>query len=159
MIESGLIESWISSSSHLANSSKCDTKAKILSSHKRTLVQFTLEEMKHFFFIIFVGLSISVCGLLAEIIKAKVERNQDRNRQVKIPARNLPREPPPQQHSQVIKPSGPTQRPVLAKSSTRTRRPRSVLPKDVVAQYFLSRLLREVDEGPALDKSTEYLNE
>ena len=97
MIESGLIESWISNSSHLANSSKCDTKAKILSSHKRTLVQFTLEEMKRFFLIIFVGLSISVCGLLAEIIKAKVERNQDRNRQVKILARNLPREPPPPQ--------------------------------------------------------------
>ena len=118
-------------------------------------MQLTLAEMERFFMIIIVGLTISVIGLLTEIIKAKVERYQDRNRQVKIPARNLPRDPPPQQHSQVIKPSGPTQRPVLAKSSTRTRRPRSVLPKDVVAQYFLSRLLLEVDEEPALDKSTE----
>ena len=79
MIESGLIESWISSSSHLANSSKCDTKAKILSSHKRPLVQLTLAEMERFFMIIIVGLITSVSVLLAEMVKARMDRSRDRN--------------------------------------------------------------------------------
>ena len=75
MIESGIIDSWISDL--VANSSNCDTKAKILSSHKRQFVHLTLVETERFFLMIIVGLILSVFGLLAEISKAKHER--DRN--------------------------------------------------------------------------------
>ena len=79
MIESGLIESWISKIRQLANSSNCDTKAKIFSSHKRPLVQLTLAEMERFFMIIIVGLITSVSVLLAEMVKARMDRSRDRN--------------------------------------------------------------------------------
>ena len=77
MIEAGLIDSWISNL--VANASNCDTKAKILSSHERGLVQLSLTDMKRFFLIIIIGLVISVSGLLAEMVKAKMDRNRDRN--------------------------------------------------------------------------------
>ena len=155
LIEAGLIDFWFSKIR--PNSSNCDTKAKILATHERPLVQLTLGEMKHFFFIIFVGLIISVVGLLTEIIKAKVERYQDRNRQGKILAGNLPRERPPQQDLQAPKTSGPTQRPFSAKFRTRTPQPSSyVLRGKVAAQCFLSRLILELDEGAALQKNTKY---
>ena len=73
MTESGLIDTWINK--HVANSSNCDTHAKILSSHKRPLEQFTLAEIEQFFLTIIVGLITSVVGLLAEMIKAKFDRN------------------------------------------------------------------------------------
>ena len=76
MIEAGLIDSWISNL--VANASNCDTKAKILSSHERGLVQLNLTDMKRFFLIIIIGLVISVSGLLAEMVKAKMDRNRDR---------------------------------------------------------------------------------
>ena len=75
MIESGLIESWISDL--VANASNCDTKAKILSSHDRGLVQLSLSEVERFFLIFMIGLITSVCGLLAEMAKAKMDRNRD----------------------------------------------------------------------------------
>ena len=78
MIESGLISSWISNL--VPNSSNCDTKAKILSSHERPLVQLTLVDMERFFLIIIVGLITSVIGLLAEIIRAKLDRNKVQNK-------------------------------------------------------------------------------
>ena len=77
MIESGLIDSWISNL--VANASNCDTKAKILSSHDRGLVQLSLTEVERFFLIIIIGLITSVCGLLAEMVKEKLDRNRDRN--------------------------------------------------------------------------------
>ena len=79
LIEAGLIDSWVSKIRPLSNSSNCDTKAKILSTHKRALVQLTLAEVERFFMIIIVGLITSVCGLLAEMVKAKMDRNRDRN--------------------------------------------------------------------------------
>ena len=75
MIESGLIDSWISNL--VANASNCDTKAKILSSHDRGLVQLSLSEVERFFLIFMIGLITSVCGFLAEMAKAKMDRNRD----------------------------------------------------------------------------------
>ena len=77
MIEAGLIDSWISNL--MANASNCDTKAKILFSHKRGLAQLSLTEMTCFFLIIIIGLITSVSGLLAEMIKAKMDCNRNRN--------------------------------------------------------------------------------
>ena len=137
----------------LSNSSNCDTKAKILSSHKRPLVQLTLAEMERFFMIIIVGIILSVVGLLIETIKAKIGRYRDRNRQVKTLAPRGPESPQPGYQAANLSSFNP--QPVLAKFSTRTQQP-SVLRGKVVAQCFLSRLILELDEGAALQKNTKY---
>ena len=87
MIQSGLTDSWISNI--VTNASNCDTKVKILSSHKRPLVHLTLSELEQFFLIIFVGLITSVVGLLAEIIKAKRDGKRDYLYKIRLQKKRL----------------------------------------------------------------------
>ena len=63
--DSGLLDWWISQS--LVNADKCDTRSKIIESHKRENVSLRLNETSTFFLILATGHALAAMVFLAEL--------------------------------------------------------------------------------------------
>ena len=68
----GLIEKWVQDT--MVNASNCDSITKVLGSHKRKTMRLGLSQIGSFFLLFTGGLTLSIFGLVGEIMWHKYRR-------------------------------------------------------------------------------------